>query len=158
MQRQTGFTLIEIVFVIGVLGVLATFGFQSLSGSGSITDLVQAEDTIIAELRKARSRALHRLPPSNGSEAQAASLKEQVDRMNKRAGSSVEVDPKTVCFTVGDGNENSVKGVDCNGCKSCPDKQPDEYKISLMSTEKDSQTELCLNAKTGRVEREPCIE
>ncbi|KAF0282940.1 prepilin-type N-terminal cleavage/methylation domain-containing protein [Spiribacter roseus] len=75
MGRQAGLTLIEIVFVIGVLGVLATLGLRNFEFAGKgLSEQLAARDAIIAELRRARAEALHRLPPLSGPVAVTADL------------------------------------------------------------------------------------
>ncbi|AGY91805.1 hypothetical protein SPICUR_04105 [Spiribacter curvatus] len=62
MPAQRGFTLIEIVFVIAVLGVLATFAVQGLGGSEKITALIVSCEVFIIILTKAPGRRVRRGP------------------------------------------------------------------------------------------------
>ncbi|RZU98608.1 pilus assembly FimT family protein [Spiribacter vilamensis] len=154
--NNKGFTLLEIVIVLVILGVFAALGFRSFSGGGSATDLAQAEDIVIAELRKARSRAVHRLPPSNDPDAaQVADLEGEIGALNDRLGTSMEVCPVKVRFTVGDASTRSVKEISCDEiCEPC-DEGKSEYRVSLTPTEGDPRI-ICLNGQTGRVDRAPC--
>jgi len=92
MARQVGFTLIEIVFVIGVLGVLATLGLRNFDfAGGAFVDRIEARDAVIAELRRARAEALYRLPPENGATAVTADI--------ASAAAPVAVEPDEVAFS-----------------------------------------------------------
>lgn len=93
MRRAAGFTLIEIVVVIALLGILATLGFQTLGNNTSLAELQKAQDEVLAELRRARSEALHQLPPTNGSDAVIA----QIDAATEQA----SVCPQTVNYPYG---------------------------------------------------------
>lgn len=146
MDRQVGFTLIEIVFVIGVLGVLATFAVQGLGGSEKITDLIQAEDRVIAELRRARAQVIHQLPPASSGAVATAAIADS-------AGPSVAVCPKTVDYNFDPGATGGIDAAHCSGCAPCDTSDP--YDITLTSSD-GSTRGICLIGETGRVERSPC--
>jgi prepilin-type N-terminal cleavage/methylation domain-containing protein len=145
MARQAGFTLIEIVFVIAVLGVLATLGVQALSDDDRITRLATAEDQVIAELRRARSQTLNRLPPKTGNQIEVAALDAEV-------GPSVSVCPERIRYRFGGDYTGSVEGADCAACSPCDDQSP--YEITLSAGDRNKA--ICLVGETGRVERSPC--
>lgn len=146
MPAQRGFTLIEIVFVIAVLGVLATFAVQGLGGSEKITALIQAEDQVVAELRRARAQTLHQFPPATSGAVETAAIAD-------RAGPSVDVCPATIDFNFNSGATGSVTAVNCDGCTPCDKSTP----YTLVLTASDGATrEICLTGETGRVERSPC--
>ena len=150
MPRQAGFTLIEIVFVIGLLGGLATLAVQNLGGNNQTIKLAEAEDKVVAEIRRARARAVHQLSPTSGTNKEVAAI-------DDRAGPSVKVCPEEVIFQYdspggfryGEGQIGSVMGVNCgDDCTDCDETAP--YAINLESGE-DIRT-LSLNGDTGRVE------
>ncbi|PYZ99410.1 hypothetical protein A6K26_009195 [Gammaproteobacteria bacterium 2W06] len=150
MGRQAGLTLIEIVFVIGVLGVLATFAVQGLGGNQRATDLLEAEDKVVAEIRRARSQAIYQLSPEGGDNETIADLQ-------ARVGGQIAVCPEEVVFRYdtdgsfrfGAGDIGGIIDVKCGGCGNFDDTSP--YTIRIESG---TQTRtLIVNDDTGRVER-----
>ncbi|MEX0372701.1 pilus assembly FimT family protein [Spiribacter roseus] len=145
MDRQTGFTLIELVFVLGVLAILATLGVQTLGGNERITQLASAEDQVIAELRRVRSETLYGLPKKSGSNLESAAI-------NARTNPSVSVCPERINYRYGGNYAGSVHAVECRGCTPCDQQSP--YQITLSAGGRN--TAICLTGETGRVERSPC--
>lgn len=63
--KEPGFTLLEVVAVLVVLGVLAALAVPRLSSGLSGPDLMQAENELIRDLRMARSYAMSYQDPGN---------------------------------------------------------------------------------------------
>lgn len=63
--KDQGFTLLEVVAVLVVLGVLAALAVPRLSSGLSGPDLMQAENKLIRDLRMARSYAMSYQDPGN---------------------------------------------------------------------------------------------
>ena len=137
MSRRAGFTLIEIVFVIGILGVLATFGFRNFDFVGKgLAEQLAARDAVTAELRRARSQALHRLsppPPLSDSATVTADLKGAVSEQ-------WTVDPVEVEFSY-EGN-GSIAG-------------PQSH-VEITITEAGDTLWVCLPSTNGRISEGPC--
>ncbi len=135
MARQVGFTLIEIVFVIGVLGVLATLGLRNFDFAGKgLAEQLAARDTVIAELRRARAEALHRLEPSNGPPTVTANLAGVVS-------TQWTVDPDELAF--------SYEG---NGSLESPPPTPVEITIDGAG----DTLRICLPTENGPIREGPC--
>ena len=146
MIRQAGFTLIEIVFVIGVLGVLATFAIQGLGDNEKLTELIQAEDRVVAELRRARAQTIHQLPPASSGAVKTAAITDA-------AGPSVDACPASVDYNFDPSATGGIDAAHCNGCAPCDTSAP--YDITLTGSD-DTTRGICLIGETGRVERSPC--
>jgi len=57
-SKQTGFTLIEILVVIGILGALASLGYISIGSSAKQVALDTSHATVITAFESARSNAM----------------------------------------------------------------------------------------------------
>jgi prepilin-type N-terminal cleavage/methylation domain-containing protein len=133
MDRQAGFTLIEIVFVIGVLGVLATLGVRQFDFAGDgLADRIRARDAVIAELQRARAVALHQLPP-NQSAVVVADLKTAAD--------PIAADTESVSFSY----EQST----------ATDKPATDQDIEIGENDSDSLY-VCVYAGTRRISQGQC--
>ncbi|AUB78269.1 hypothetical protein BBH56_03570 [Spiribacter roseus] len=132
MRRQAGLTLIEIVFVIGVLGVLATLGFRQFGFAGdALADRIEARDAVIAELRRARAEALYRLPPEDASTVTADLAS---------AAAPVTVTPEEVAFSYQQDD--------------APEAPDDDAEIEVGDG--DSVLMVCVTSKTRRISEGPC--
>lgn len=147
MRRALGFTLIEIVVVIALIGVLATVGFQTLGNGTRLADLLAAEDRVLAELRRARSAALYELPAidsdGTGETVEVANIANVV-------GGDASVCPVEVSFSYAD--FGAADGVTCNGCLPCPSSAPWTVTIELGN----EQSCLSIADSTGRAQRVSC--
>ncbi|HYN77498.1 MAG TPA: GspH/FimT family pseudopilin, partial [Lamprocystis sp. (in: g-proteobacteria)] len=59
-QRQVGFTLIELMFTVGLLSILLAIGIPSFSSLIASTKLTNTTNTLIGHLQYARSEAVKR--------------------------------------------------------------------------------------------------
>ncbi|QGM21536.1 prepilin-type N-terminal cleavage/methylation domain-containing protein [Spiribacter sp. 2438] len=142
MRRQNGYTLIEVIFVVVLLGVLATIGFNAAGLIGNdLSRLLQAEDRVIAELRRARAAALYQLPAADSDENPTVEA-----FIEARAGDNVDVCPDKVEFGYA-----SLGGVESDGEWGCG-QDPYVVKITLS----DLNRCLKLGPNTGRAESISC--
>lgn len=59
-MTRRGFTLIEIIVVIGLIGLMAVIGFRALGPSLSKQQVISARNEIAAMHSKAKANAIHR--------------------------------------------------------------------------------------------------
>lgn len=57
-SKQTGFSLIEIIVSVAVIGILAILAMNGLSSFKASNELLRTADTIVGTLKDARSRTL----------------------------------------------------------------------------------------------------
>ncbi|MFP4146804.1 MAG: Tfp pilus assembly protein FimT/FimU [Halorhodospira sp.] len=57
-RRRAGFTLLEIITVLLVLGILAGIAVASIGGATSAADVRRVEEALVSDLRVARMRAM----------------------------------------------------------------------------------------------------
>ena len=133
MRRQAGFTLIEIVFVIGVLGVLATLGFRQFDFAGDgLADRIKARDAVIAKLQHARAVALYQLPPNTSANVEADL---------KKAADPIVVVPESVSFSYEQGTR--------------PDNPSNDREIEIGGNDPENLY-VCVYAVTRRISQGQC--
>lgn len=57
-RQHKGFSLLEVVIIVAILGILAGAGAESYRTFGKDSELLSAKKTLIADLRYAQSRAM----------------------------------------------------------------------------------------------------
>lgn len=144
MRHPKGFTLIEIVVVIALLGVLATLGFRTLTIPTSLPELLADENRVQAELRRARSAALHQLMPADGPPTVSARINE--------AAKDATTCPTQIDF--GYDTLGTAASFDCSGCTPCPSANNARWLITLQN----AGQSICLNLSpvTGQATRTSC--
>lgn len=101
MARQSGFTLIEVVVVIALLGVLATLGLSRFAGGGpGFFDKLAAEDAVFTELQRARDESIQRLDIKQNGEIATSVIADLQGVLDERFGANqFEVNPDKVEFS-----------------------------------------------------------
>ena len=147
--RQTGVTLVEIIFVVVLLGVLATVTLNTTGLLGNdLSRLLEAEDRVITELRRARAAALYRLPEdTSGTDPTETAA---IESRAREVAQSISVDPSRVEY--GYTTLGQVERVACQ-TGTCPAAAA-QYRIEISL---DGQSScLQLTTATGRVEKASC--
>ena len=155
MKRHAGFTLIELVIVIGLLGILTTTGISSgFTNQSDIGDLIAAEDAVIAEIRRARSANTEGLPrdtstsPDPESESESESGSADLQEAADKVVDGVQVSPGSIDMVFGD---YSFQGVEVPG-----ETAPFDIKISKNSASAGNVRHLCVHSAIARVSRGEC--
>ena len=136
-SNSPGFTLMEVVAVLVILGVLATLAIPRISGLQTSMDVQEARDQLIGDLRQARSMA-------------QACAGTDVTVENNDNGWTVE--PNTDC---GHSISRSNQGVTVSNLPvtfSYPDGNPDSGPTISLSAG-DNTSQVCIDASTGSISR-----
>ncbi|MFA5962307.1 MAG: prepilin-type N-terminal cleavage/methylation domain-containing protein [Parcubacteria group bacterium] len=57
-KRQKGFTFVEVIIVIGIVGIMLSIGFVSLRPAQDLAKLKAAQSEVAADIKQAQSNAL----------------------------------------------------------------------------------------------------
>jgi len=133
-----GFTLIELVIVIGLIGTISALGISRFSASGtSIANRIEAQEAVYQALQTARDGALHRAgAPSDTVEADlSAALDAAFDD------AAPAVIPSRVTFSQGrDGG--------LSGGRTTP--------LEITIAPQNDPIRLCVYPESGRAAKETC--
>ena len=94
-MRKKGFTLVELLLVIGIFALVATIGGVSFFSTVAQTDLGAAEDVLIADLKTKQANAMAGLTDTTWSLATATNLPNGVVLSTTFPGNTITFDGGT---------------------------------------------------------------
>ncbi len=135
-SNSPGFTMMEVVAVLVILGVLATLAIPRISGLQSSMDVQEVRDQLIGDLRQARSMA----QACAGTEVTVSN------------GSGWTVSPDTNC---GHSISHNIQDVNVGSFTvsfEYPDGKPDSG-ATINLSKGSSSLQICIDADSGAISR-----
>lgn len=147
MDRQRGFTLIETVFVITLMGVIASLGILRFSGDGkNLSEQLAAQDLVYAELQRARDESVHQsdVQPSGSIDREVTADLQGV--LDERFGAGrFSASPTTVGFSYIE-----------RGAVHPDDRPAGGGDLAVRINPQQSDIRVCVAINSGRAEKGAC--